>query len=168
MEGDLTSINPEDVASVSVLKDASSTAVYGARGAFGVILITTKNPEKGTVSINYTGSTTANRRTVIYDNITDSVEWFDWWVTCYNGYYQGQQTLPDNVDSTVPYSEGRRPDGAQHVRLGLLRQFRLVQGVLQTRQLVHGAQPLRLRRNGYGQLLCIRKILRPGRRLQRR
>ena len=105
VEGDLTSINPEDVASVSVLKDASSTAVYGARGAFGVILITTKNPEKGTVSINYTGSTTANRRTVIYDNITDSVEWFDWWVTCYNGYYQGQQTLPDNVDSTVPYSQ---------------------------------------------------------------
>ncbi len=105
VEGDLNSVNPEDVASVSVLKDASSTAVYGARGAFGVILITTKNPEKGGVSINYTGSTSANRRTVIFDNITDSVEWFDWWVDCYNGYYQGQQTLPDNVDSTVPYSQ---------------------------------------------------------------
>ena len=44
VEGDLNSINPQDVASVSVLKDASSTAVYGARGAFGVILVTTKNP----------------------------------------------------------------------------------------------------------------------------
>lgn len=105
VEGDINSVNPQDVASVSVLKDASSTAVYGARGAFGVILITTKNPEKGRVSINYSGSVTANRRTVIYDNITDSCEWFDWWVACYNGYYQGQQTLPDNVDSTVPYSQ---------------------------------------------------------------
>lgn len=105
VEGDINSVNPQDVESVSVLKDASSTAVYGARGAFGVILITTKNPEKGKVSINYNGSMTANRRTVIFDNITDSCEWFDWWVTCYNGYYQGQQTLPDTVDGTVPYTK---------------------------------------------------------------
>ena len=104
VEGDLNSINPQDVASVSVLKDASSTAVYGARGAFGVILITTKNPEKGKVTVNYTGSAIANRRTVIYDNIIDSCEWLDWWVTCYNNYYQGQQQLPDNVDGTVPYT----------------------------------------------------------------
>jgi TonB-linked SusC/RagA family outer membrane protein len=105
VEGDLNSVNPQDVASVSVLKDASSTAVYGARGAFGVILITTKNPEKGVVKINYGGSMTANRRTVIFDNITDSCEWFDWWVTCYNNYYQGQSILPNHVDSTVPYSQ---------------------------------------------------------------
>lgn len=105
VEGDINSVNPQDVASVSVLKDASSTAVYGARGAFGVILVTTKNPEKGRVSINYSGSLTANRRTVIFDNITDSCEWFDWWVACYNGYYQGQQTLPDAVDGTVPYTK---------------------------------------------------------------
>lgn len=45
VEGDLTAMNPEDVESISVLKDASSTAVYGARGAFGVVLVTTKAPQ---------------------------------------------------------------------------------------------------------------------------
>ena len=50
-EGDMGSVNPDDIASISVLKDASSAAVYGARGAFGVILITTKDPEKGKVRV---------------------------------------------------------------------------------------------------------------------
>lgn len=47
-------INPQDVASVTVLKDASATSIYGARAAFGVILITTKNPSKNQpVKFNY-------------------------------------------------------------------------------------------------------------------
>ncbi|WP_423127908.1 TonB-dependent receptor [Gaoshiqia sp. Z1-71] len=47
-------INPEDIESVSVLKDASSAAVYGARGAFGVILITTKKAKKNAApQLNY-------------------------------------------------------------------------------------------------------------------
>jgi TonB-dependent SusC/RagA subfamily outer membrane receptor len=47
--GDISSINPQDVEDISVLKDAASTSVYGAQGAFGVILITTK---KGTTPKN--------------------------------------------------------------------------------------------------------------------
>ena len=43
---DLSEINPSDIVSISVLKDVSSTAIYGARGANGVILITTQTPEK--------------------------------------------------------------------------------------------------------------------------
>ncbi|MGN1211484.1 MAG: SusC/RagA family TonB-linked outer membrane protein [Candidatus Cryptobacteroides sp.] len=46
VEGDIDSINPEDIESISVLKDAASAAIYGARAAGGVILITTKHPEK--------------------------------------------------------------------------------------------------------------------------
>jgi TonB-dependent SusC/RagA subfamily outer membrane receptor len=46
VEGDPSRLNPNDVATVSVLKDAASAAIYGARGAFGVVLITTKNPNK--------------------------------------------------------------------------------------------------------------------------
>jgi len=50
-------INPQDVASISVLKDASATSIYGARAAFGVILITTKNPEKNQkVKFNYSST----------------------------------------------------------------------------------------------------------------
>lgn len=105
VEGTLEAINPQDVETVSVLKDASSTAIYGARGAFGVILIETKNPKKGAPVINYNGSVTVNRRTVIPDVITDGLTWINWWRDSYNGYYNGSKSLLNHLDSTVPYSE---------------------------------------------------------------
>jgi TonB-dependent starch-binding outer membrane protein SusC len=46
--------NPNDVESISILKDAASTAIYGARGSNGVVLITTKNAKEGKVNINFT------------------------------------------------------------------------------------------------------------------
>ncbi len=55
---DANLVNPEDVESISVLKDASSAAIYGARAAYGVILITTKKgrkSDKPTISFNATG-----------------------------------------------------------------------------------------------------------------
>lgn len=56
-EGDLNRINPNDVESISVIKDASAAAVYGARAAFGVILVTTKsgNEQKGKATVRYSG-----------------------------------------------------------------------------------------------------------------
>lgn len=42
MEGDLNSVNPQDIESVSVLKDAAAASIYGSRAPFGVILVTTK------------------------------------------------------------------------------------------------------------------------------
>ena len=48
-------INPEDILSMEVLKDASSTAIYGSRGANGVVLITTKRGKKGKTSVEYNG-----------------------------------------------------------------------------------------------------------------
>ena len=56
MEGDLNMINPQDIASVSVLKDAASSSIYGSRAPFGVILITTKTGSKDKISINYNNS----------------------------------------------------------------------------------------------------------------
>ena len=54
VEGDLNALNPDDIESVSVLKDAASAAIYGARAAGGVILITTKRPKDQTrLSFNY-------------------------------------------------------------------------------------------------------------------
>jgi len=53
MEGSYDDLNPNDIASVEVLKDASSTAIYGAAGANGVIIITTKDPQKGRFNINF-------------------------------------------------------------------------------------------------------------------
>ncbi|GGZ16914.1 SusC/RagA family TonB-linked outer membrane protein [Echinicola pacifica] len=54
--GNISSINPNDIESMQVLKDASSTAIYGARGANGVILITTKQGRAGTMEVNLSSS----------------------------------------------------------------------------------------------------------------
>lgn len=50
---DPNSINPNDIASIEVLKDASSTAIYGVRGANGIIMVTTKRGKKGPATISY-------------------------------------------------------------------------------------------------------------------
>ena len=55
-EGDLYSIAPNDIESISVLKDASSSAIYGSRAAFGVILVTTKSGRDGRMSVSYNGN----------------------------------------------------------------------------------------------------------------
>lgn len=60
--GSLQSLNPADIASIEVLKDASATAVYGSRGANGVILVTTKNPEKDKLTVSFNAF--ANIKTV--------------------------------------------------------------------------------------------------------
>lgn len=52
----LSSINPEDIETIEILKDASASAIYGSRAANGVVLITTKSGKKGTTSFNYKGS----------------------------------------------------------------------------------------------------------------
>lgn len=52
----LSSLSPSDIASVEILKDASATAIYGSRGANGVILITTKRGVTGPIQISYTGT----------------------------------------------------------------------------------------------------------------
>lgn len=56
MEGDINTLNPQDVLSVSVLKDAAAASIYGSRAPFGVILITTKKGESGKATINYQNS----------------------------------------------------------------------------------------------------------------
>jgi TonB-linked SusC/RagA family outer membrane protein len=53
---DANFVNPSDVESIEILKDASATAIYGARGANGVILITTKKGQKGSTKINFTAN----------------------------------------------------------------------------------------------------------------
>ncbi len=52
----LNFINPMDIVSMDVLKDASSTAIYGSRGANGVIIVTTRRGESGRLKVNYNGS----------------------------------------------------------------------------------------------------------------
>ena len=53
MEGDLRALNPNDIESITVLKDAASSAIYGSRAAFGVVMVTTKEGVSGAQQVNY-------------------------------------------------------------------------------------------------------------------
>lgn len=73
---DLSFVNPDDIADISVLKDASSSAIYGTRAAFGVILVTTKTPDKtDRVSLKYTNNFGWSQATTLptYDNVPNQL-----------------------------------------------------------------------------------------------
>ena len=111
VEGDLTTVNPEDIETVAVLKDAASAAVYGARGAFGVILVTTKTPKTDKVTVNYNGSVSLNRRNILWENelVTDGLEWLDTFVDFFRNDKRtptSAGSLPGNVNNrSNTYSE---------------------------------------------------------------
>ena len=56
----IETLNPRDIESISVLKDASATAIYGSRGANGVVIVTTKQGKSGKMSLNYSGTVTTS------------------------------------------------------------------------------------------------------------
>lgn len=76
VEGDPELVNPNDIESVSVLKDAASAAIYGSRGPYGVILITTKDPSKNQdkVRVDYSANFNFATPTAIPNIITDGLE----------------------------------------------------------------------------------------------
>lgn len=73
MEQSISMVNPSDIANVSILKDAASCAIYGNRGANGVILITTKSGTEGKISVTYDGTVSYNEPFKIVHTISDYV-----------------------------------------------------------------------------------------------
>ena len=102
-------INPSDVASVTVLKDAASAAIYGARAAYGVILITTKNGKKNQAAkVNYSGNISYNSPTR-YPKIANSWDTFLYTHSAF-GVPAAPQDYQDKIyahykDPTQPYAE---------------------------------------------------------------
>ena len=102
VEGDPSKLNPNDIESISVLKDAASAAIYGARGTFGVILITTKQAKEGKVVVNYTGNFSVNQRTVTPDLVTNGYQW----AKMFNeAHYQWYGQNPTAINSAFPFSQ---------------------------------------------------------------
>ena len=99
VEGSLSQVNPADIETVAVLKDASSAAIYGARAAYGVILVTTKNADTDKVTVTYNGSFSLNSRIVKWENniVTDGLEWTESFYEQYGN------------DSRVPGASGKVP-----------------------------------------------------------
>ena len=99
VERDMNLVNPADIESITVLKDASATAVYGMKAANGVILVTTKRGDEGTASVSYTGRLITNHATALPQMMTG-----DQYMKYYNlGYQLDQWVTGIALDDTVPY-----------------------------------------------------------------
>lgn len=79
-DGSISDINPNDVESISVLKDAAASAIYGARGANGVVLITTKKSNSNQANIKFDAKWGSNSRLIPqYDVISDPALYYETW-----------------------------------------------------------------------------------------
>ena len=96
----LSTLNPADIVSMEILKDASATAIYGAQGANGVVLITTKHGKAGEAKFTYDGMFAASRQTRRLDmmNLREYAEFYNYlldqgetWTE--NGYYANPSVL---------------------------------------------------------------------------
>jgi len=103
VEGDPSMLNPADVASFSVLKDASSAAIYGARAAFGVVLITTKTPVKDKLTVNYSSNYSVKKPTTVPDMVTNGYEYAKNFNEAWSAWNDYSQT-PQNINKTQKFS----------------------------------------------------------------
>ena len=78
VEMSLSDINPNDIESISVLKDAAACSIYGARAAYGVILVTTKKGQEGKMRANYQGTVGWSTPTVLPDMV-NSLDFVKFW-----------------------------------------------------------------------------------------
>jgi TonB-linked SusC/RagA family outer membrane protein len=100
--GDPSMINPNDIANISVLKDAASASIYGARGAFGVVLITTKNPSKGKTSITYSSNYSIRKPIAVPDLVSDGYTFAKMFA---ESFYNWENTFPTAVNKTLKFSQ---------------------------------------------------------------
>lgn len=106
--GNLNNINTEDVESISVLKDASTAAIYGSRAANGVILVTTKTGKEGKISVNYNGYAGFNKP-------TELPEFVDTWeyATLYNEAVGREAYTAEEIQK---FRDGSDPDHYANAR----------------------------------------------------
>lgn len=77
MEGSLDNVNPQDIESISILKDAASSSIYGSRAAGGVILVTTKKGKAGKLSVSYTGRISYAQPTNLIKQMTNYADYME-------------------------------------------------------------------------------------------
>ena len=78
VEGAMDLVNPQDIESISVLKDAASSSIYGSRAANGVVLITTKKGKAGKLSVSYSGRISYAQPTNLIDQVTNYADYMEW------------------------------------------------------------------------------------------
>ena len=114
MEGDLSTINPNDIENVSVLKDAAAASIYGSRAPFGVILIKTKSGSSRITQVNYTGNVRISNPIKVpqmVDSYTYALMINDAFINAGGGAQFGQGQL----DKILQYQRGELPYGIEKV-----------------------------------------------------
>ncbi len=103
VEGDPALLNPDDIESVSVLKDAASASIYGSRATFGVVLITTKNASKdeGKFNLNYSGNVSFLSPCNLPDIIDDGYTYASLFQ---QAYYNNYGYNPSGINSSMDFS----------------------------------------------------------------
>ena len=103
VEGDPSLINPNDIESVSVLKDAASASIYGSRATYGVVLITTKNPDKNQehFSISYSGNAAFLQPTAVPDVVDDGYVYARLF---HDAYFNYQRSEPGGINKGQTFS----------------------------------------------------------------
>jgi TonB-linked SusC/RagA family outer membrane protein len=127
VSGSISDISPNDIASIEVLKDASATAIYGSRGANGVVLITTKRGTAGQLNITYNGTVSLDS----YKSLTDWMnggEYIDRWrLSLMNG---GLYNTAQFTDFNTPVVLGYPDPNEDIARMGLAQDPIAMQSVL--------------------------------------
>lgn len=104
--GTLTDVNPSDIASISVLKDAASASIYGSRAANGVVLVTTKKAEAGQFSVSYNNSFGLQQITYLPDAVWDPILY----MKGFDKAYENEGKAPLYADIIEEYKEGMKVD----------------------------------------------------------
>ena len=113
----ISDISPSEIESIDVLKDASSTAIYGARGANGVIIVTTKSGSEGKIQVNFNGS-------LGWKKVTKMVDTMDPYNFTYYQYEMGNKTYGSYKDLEIWKSvKGRDYQDEMFGRTGLQKQY---------------------------------------------
>ncbi len=102
VEGDPSLINPNDIATITLLKDAASASIYGARGVFGVVLITTKNPTAGKTNITYSSNYSFKNPIAKPDLVSDGYLWSSMFAESFVNF---GGTFPQNANKTLKFSQ---------------------------------------------------------------
>lgn len=104
-EGNLYALSPNDIESISVLKDASSSAIYGSRAAFGVILVTTKSGKEGKARVSYNGNVRFSTATQVPQQM-DSYTFAQYWNDASSNSGQGPAFNDEMLRLIKGYQDG--------------------------------------------------------------
>ena len=106
MEGDLTNINAQDIESISVLKDAAASSIYGSRAPFGVILVTTKSGKKGKAQVNYNNNFRF-KSPINMPEMADSYSWALYFNEASHNSGDGDIVTPESLQRIRDYMDGK-------------------------------------------------------------